>query len=167
MARTHSTGVLPGQLAGHEFVFQTNTGIVGTFGRSISRQPFIQGEKFSFKRYPKLRIWPFGDIRVSPGGPTPLTGYTLIKSYSIGNGNRQPGVESDPVTAAAASISPTASHWLRNWLTFYTEAFTEDQFTPLAYSDRFGHLFRNIPAPHPQDSQAGPSFRGRIHRSAL
>jgi membrane-associated phospholipid phosphatase len=124
-----------GQLEGHEFVFQTNTGIVGTFGRSISRQPFIQGEKFSFKPTPNFEFG-LSVTSVFAGGPTPLTGYTLIKSYSIGNGNRQPGSQSDPGDRRSGIDLTYRIPWLRNWLTFYTEAFTEDQFTPLAYWDR-------------------------------
>jgi membrane-associated phospholipid phosphatase len=124
-----------GQLAGHEFVFQTNTGIVGTFGHALGRQPFIQGEKLSFKPTPNFEFG-LSVTSVFAGGPTPLTGGTLIKSYSIGNGNSQPGSPSDPGDRRSGIDLTYRLPWLRNWLTFYTEAFTEDQFTPLAYWDR-------------------------------
>ena len=84
-----------GQLEGHEFVFQTNTGIVGSYGHALSRQPFIQGERLSFKPTPNFEFG-LSVTSVFAGGPTPLTGHTLIKSYSLGNGNSQPGSASDP-----------------------------------------------------------------------
>ena len=73
---------------------------------------------------------------VFAGGPTPLTGRTLLKSYSIGNGNSQPGSPSDPGDRRSGIDLTYRLPWLRNWLTFYTEAFTEDQYSPLAYWDR-------------------------------
>ena len=73
---------------------------------------------------------------VFAGGPTPLTGHTLIKSYSLGNGNSQPGSNSDPGDRRSGLDLTYRLPWVRNWLTFYTEAFTEDQFSPIAYWDR-------------------------------
>src|SRR5437016_4359883 len=61
-----------GQLAGHDFVFQTNTDIVGQFGRSLDRQPFLQGQKISLK---PTRNFEFSVsvTNVFAGGPTALT----------------------------------------------------------------------------------------------
>jgi membrane-associated phospholipid phosphatase len=124
-----------GQLEGHEFVFQTDTGIVGTYGRALSRQPFIQGERFSLKPTANFELG-LSVTAVFAGGPTPLNGHTLIKSYSLGNGNSQPGSASDPGDRRSGLDLTYRLPWVRNWLTFYTEAFTEDQFSPIAYWDR-------------------------------
>jgi membrane-associated phospholipid phosphatase len=124
-----------GQLAGHEFVFQQNTGIVGSFGRSLHRQPFIQGYKLGFK---PTRNFEFGlsVTSVFAGGPTPLTGYSFAKSFSIGNGNGQPGSSSDPGDRRTGIDLTYRLPWMRDWLTFYTEALSEDEFSPIAYWDR-------------------------------
>src|SRR5712664_2951278 len=86
-----------GQLAGHDFVFQTDTGIVGQFGSPIARQPFLQGQKISLKPSPNFEF-SVSVTTVFAGGLTPLTFHNLFKSYSISNGNvTQPqGSPSDP-----------------------------------------------------------------------
>ena len=38
-----------GQLTGHDFVFHNGTGLFGQFGQPLNRQPFLQGQKLSFK----------------------------------------------------------------------------------------------------------------------
>jgi membrane-associated phospholipid phosphatase len=119
-----------GQLEGHQFIFQVDTGIVGTFGRSLSRQPFLQGEKLSFKPTPNFEFG-LSLTAVFAGGPTPLTGYTLTKSYSIGNGNGQPGSKSDPGDRRSGIDFTYRIPALR--LSYYAEAFVEDEFSPIAY----------------------------------
>jgi len=121
-----------GQLAGHEFVSQVDTGIVGTFGRSLNRQPFIDGERFSFRPLSDLEFG-FSVTAIFAGGPTPLTSYTLLKSYSIGNGNAIPGSKSDPGDRRSGFDFTFRVPGLRNRLTFYAEAFVEDEFSPIAY----------------------------------
>jgi len=124
-----------GQLEGHEFIHQTNTGTVGAFGRNLSRQPFIHGERLSLK---PTRNFEFG-VSVTAmfaGGPTAFTPYSLVKSYSIGNGNAIPGSKSDPGDRRSGMDLSYRIPGLRNWLTFYAEALTEDEFSPIAYLDR-------------------------------
>ena len=121
-----------GQLSGHQFVFQTDTGIVGTFGHSLARQPFIQGEMFSFKPTPNFEFG-FSLTTLFAGGPTPLTLYTWAKSFSIGNGNSHPGSKSDPGDRRSGLDFSYRVPGLRTWLTYYAEAFVEDEFSPIAY----------------------------------
>jgi hypothetical protein len=120
-----------GQFAGHEFVDQINTGIVGQFGRSLDRQPFLQGQKISLK---PTRNFEFSVsvTNVFAGGPTPLTWKTFLRSYSIGNTIHQ----ADPAAPGDRRSGVDFSYkvpGLRNWLTFYGDAFTEDEFSPLNY----------------------------------
>lgn len=122
-----------GQFAGHQFVFRTDTGIVGQFGSPIERQPFIQGQKLSFK---PTRNFEFSvsTTTIFSGGPTPLTWYYFLKSYSINNGsNTQQGSLSDPGDRRSGVDFSYRIPGLRNWLTFYGDAFTEDEFSPLGY----------------------------------
>jgi membrane-associated phospholipid phosphatase len=122
-----------GQLSGHEFVFRTDTGIVGQFGVPISRQPFVQGQKISMK---PTRNFEFSvsTTTIFSGGPTPLTLHYFLKSYSLNNGsNTQQGSTSDPGDRRSGVDFSYKIPGLRNWLTFYGDAFTEDEFSPLGY----------------------------------
>jgi hypothetical protein len=120
-----------GQLAGHEFVDQADIGIVGQFGRALARQPFLQGQKISLK---PTRNFEFSVAvtNVFAGGPTPLTFHTLLRSYSIGNQQHQISPESPGDRRSGVDFSYKVPG-LRNWMTFYGDAFTEDEFSPLNY----------------------------------
>src|SRR5437899_1344251 len=122
-----------GQLAGHEFVFQTDTGIVGQFGQSIARQPFLQGQKISLKPTANFEF-SVATTTVFAGGPTPLTWHTLFKSYSISNLGAHQGSPEDPGDRRSSVDFSYRIPGLRRWLTFYGDAFTEDEFSPLAYA---------------------------------
>jgi membrane-associated phospholipid phosphatase len=120
-----------GQLEGHQFVFQTDTGIVGQFGRSLSRQPFVQGQKISLKPTPNFEF-SVSATTVFAGGPTPLTWHNFINSYSLGNTLRQGGT-GDPGDRRSGVDFSYRIPGMRSWLTFYGDAFDEDEFSPLAY----------------------------------
>jgi hypothetical protein len=122
-----------GQLRGQDFVFQTDTGIVGRFGQPLSRQPFLDGSRFSFKPFPNFELG-FSFTVVFAGGPTPLTAHTFLKSYSIGNGNNtQEGSTSDPGDRRSGLDFTFRIPGVKTGLNFYTEAFVEDEFSPIAY----------------------------------
>ena len=118
-----------GQLTGHDFVLQNDTGLVGQFGQPLSRQPFLQGEKFAFKPTSNFEFSVSLSV-VFSGGPSPLTFHNLVKSYSIGQG--PPGT-TDPGDRRSGVEFSYRVPGLRNWLTFYGDAFTEDEFSPLGY----------------------------------
>jgi hypothetical protein len=120
-----------GQFDGHQFVFQTDTGIVGQFGRPIDRQPFLQGQKISLKPTPNFEF-SVSTTTVFAGGPGVLTWHTLLRSYSIGNTNHQGGAD-DPGDRRSGVDFSYRVPGLRKWLTFYGDAFTEDEFSPLGY----------------------------------
>ncbi|HKW63908.1 MAG TPA: capsule assembly Wzi family protein [Candidatus Acidoferrum sp.] len=120
-----------GQLSGHDFVFQTDTGTVGQFGQPLGRQPFLQGQKFAFKPTSNFEFSVSLTV-VFAGGPGALTSHSLIKSYSIGQGNGLPG-PTDPGDRRSGVDFSYKVPGLRNWLTFYGDAFTEDEFSPLGY----------------------------------
>jgi membrane-associated phospholipid phosphatase len=121
-----------GQLSGHDFVFQTNTGIVGQFGVPLSRQPFLDGARFSFKPLPDFELG-FSVTAVFAGGPTPLTTHTFLKSYSVGNGNGVPGSSSDPGDRRSGLDFSFRIPGVKTGLNFYTEAFVEDEISPIVY----------------------------------
>jgi hypothetical protein len=120
-----------GQLSGTEFVYQVGTGIEGQFGKPIGRQPFIQGQKFSFKPTRNFEFSVSVTVLFS-GGPVPLTMHYLLKSYSP-NANLTQGAIADPGDGRSGVDFVYKIPGLRNWLTFYGNAFTEDEYSPLGY----------------------------------
>src|SRR6266478_4036604 len=122
-----------GQFDGHNFVYQTDTGIVGQFGRSLDRQPFLQGQKISLKPTPNFEF-SVSSTTVFAGGPGALTWHTLLRSYSLGNGpTTLQGGPGDPGDRRSGVDFSYRIPGLRKWLTFYGEAFDEDEFSPLGY----------------------------------
>jgi membrane-associated phospholipid phosphatase len=120
-----------GQFDGHQFVFQTDTSIVGQFGRSLDRQPFLQGQKISLKPTPNFEF-SVSSTAVFAGGPGALTWHTFLRSYSLGN-SLQGGGAGDPGDRRSGVDFSYRVPGMRNWLTFYGDAFTEDEFSPLGY----------------------------------
>src|SRR6266481_4006232 len=121
-----------GQFEGHQFVFQTDTGLVGQVGQSLSRQPFLQEQKISLKPTPNFEFSVSVTV-VFAGGPSPLTFRTLARSYSLGQGNGHQGGFDDPGDRRSGADFSYRLPGLRNWLTFYGEAFNEDEISPVAY----------------------------------
>lgn len=122
-----------GQLTGHDFVVPNSTGLVGQFGQPLGRQPFLQGEKLSFKPSPNFEFSVSLSV-VFSGGPIPLTFHNFVHSYSIGQESASGGYGSgDPGDRRSGVDFSYKVPGLRNWLTFYGDAFTEDEFSPLGY----------------------------------
>src|SRR5215467_2443765 len=121
-----------GQFSGRQFVFQTDTGIVGQFGKAISRQPFLQGQKFSFKPTRNFEF-SISTTTAFAGGPTPLTFHTFAKSYSLTGGGPAQGGPGDPGDRRSGVDFTYRLPKLRDRVLFYGEAFDEDEYSPLAY----------------------------------
>jgi hypothetical protein len=145
-----------GQEAGHQFVFRADTGTVGQFGHAIARQPFFQGQKFSFKPTENFEFGVYFTV-VFSGGPTPLTLHYFFKSYSIGANTQQGGLM-DPGDARSGVNFAYRIPGLRKWLTLYGDAFTEDEFSPLGYPRKSayegGIYFPRIPGIRKLDLRA-------------
>jgi len=121
-----------GQLDGHQFVFQTDSGIVGQFGHNLDRQPFLQGQKISLKPTQNFEF-SVSTTTVFAGGPGPLTWHTFLRSYSLGNSIDRQGGAGDPGDRRSGVDFSYRVPGLRRWLTFYGDAFTEDEQSPLGY----------------------------------
>jgi len=123
-----------GQLAGQHFTAGPNFATSGSFAVEYQPQPFLHGERFSFK---PTRNFEFGFSATGiQGGPgVPLTFGTFGRSiFGIGNG--LPGSSQDPGDRRSGMDWSYRLPKLRDWLTFYGDAFAEDQFSPIAYWDR-------------------------------
>ena len=144
-----------GQLAGQEFLANPS-GLVGQFGQSLSPQPFIHGQKVSFKPTPNLE---FGIFRTTIyGGPGyPLTIHTLLRSlFSPANENAGSAVKPGNRTSGVDLTYRLPG--MRNWATFYVDGYSDDEFSPIAYADRSawrsGLYFSHFPFAHKLDLRA-------------
>jgi membrane-associated phospholipid phosphatase len=135
-----------GQLAGQDFIFSP-LGVVGQWGQSLNPQPLINGQHISFK---PTRNFEFGFYRTTIfGGP----GYPFtLKSFGrslLSAGNAGPGTPNKPGNRTSAMDFSYRLPRLRDWVTFYGEAYTDDQFSPIGYMDRSawdaGLFFSHLP----------------------
>jgi hypothetical protein len=120
-----------GQLAGHDFILANDTNLVGQWGLPLGRQPFIHGEKLSFKPTSNFEF-SVSETTVFAGGPIPLNWHNFFKSYTgfiVAAGSTTTDI-TDPRSAIDFTYRVPG---LRKWLTFYGDAFTEDEYSPLAY----------------------------------
>ena len=136
-----------GQLAGQHFTAGSDFATSGSFSVEYQPQPFLHGERFSFK---PTRNFEFGFSATGiQGGPgVPLTFGTFGHSI-FGTGNGLPGTPQDPGDRRSGMDWSYRLPKLRDWLTFYGDAFAEDQFSPIAYWDRSairgGLYFSHLP----------------------
>jgi membrane-associated phospholipid phosphatase len=116
-----------GQVSGYQFLNNTQSGspiIIGQYGRSLSDQPILTGGKVSFKFTPNFEI-SWGKTTIFGGTGNPVTLKTLaqatfnvhVKGEALGDGRS--GLD-------FAYRIPK----LRNWLSFYADAFQEDEISP-------------------------------------
>ena len=120
-----------GQLSGQEFlttVFSGTTGpTIGEYGSALHPQPYLSGGKISFKL---TQNFEFGMSKTTIyGGPgLPLTPTTFLKStFGI---HVHGDVLGDGRTSADFAYRIPK---MRDWLTFYGEAMSEDQPSPIPY----------------------------------
>ena len=120
-----------GQVAGQEFLSTTFSGTtgptIGQYGRSLRRQPFLSGGRITLKLTPNFE---FGMTKTTLyGGPgNPLTPGTFLKSTFGVHVHKD--VLGDGRTGADFSYRIPK---IRDWLTFYGEAMSEDQPSPIPY----------------------------------
>jgi hypothetical protein len=134
-----------GQLAGHDW----QNGVEGLHGsyNGFSRQPFLHGEHISFK---PTRNFEFGLLRtvIFSGEFVPLTAGSLRHTL-FGFGDAASGTLADPGDQRSELNWNYRLPLLRRWVSFYGDAFTDDQFSPIAYWDRSvisaGLYFSHIP----------------------
>jgi membrane-associated phospholipid phosphatase len=124
-----------GQLTGQHFVNGVvNNGVFGSYSEPLDPQPFIHGQRFSFKPTPNFEFG-FSRTTIFAGPGIPLT-WSTFKTSLLGTGNAAPGTPKDPGDRRSGLDWSYRLPKLRNWLTFYGDAFADDQFSPIAYWDR-------------------------------
>jgi membrane-associated phospholipid phosphatase len=116
-----------GQLSGQHFVFSDPT----LYGPKISPQPFIHGQKFSFKPTPNMEFG-FSFTSVFGGPGFPFTWHNFIRTFGFSNAD--PGAAGDPGDRRGAFDFSYRIPHLRKWLTFYVDSLVEDEVSPLGSS---------------------------------
>jgi membrane-associated phospholipid phosphatase len=114
-----------GQLSGQQWVF-ANTHLVGPI---IDPQPFIHGEKISFKPTANLE---FGmGITAQFAGPgLPFTWRNFLRTYY----SHKASIAEKPGKRLSAFDLTYRVPGLRNWLTFYLDSLVVDEYSPLGSS---------------------------------
>ncbi len=120
-----------GQLSGQQFVRPTSNGqsgpTIGSYGHELNPQPFLSGEKISFKFTSNFEL-NLSKTTIYGGPGNPLTLSTFFKS-TLGK-----HVEGDVLGDGRSAVDFSYRiPKLRNWVTAYGEAFTEDEISPIAY----------------------------------
>src|SRR5258708_20920210 len=119
---------LIGRLTGYHWVFGANSGFVGSWTQTLSDQPFIVGEKVSLKPTPNLELGISATALF--GGPgVPATPHALLKAM-FSTGNAAPGTSGDPGDPRGGFDFAYRVPGARDWLTFYADAFTDDEANP-------------------------------------
>ncbi len=125
-----------GKLTGQHYVNTQNGSITFALGRTLSRQPMINGVKVNFKPTPNFE---FGVGRTGLwGGPDfPITFHTTrLSLFSTTNAQ---GRGNDPGDRRSTFDFSYRIPGLRNWLTIYDDSFTEDEISPLGYPQQSAH----------------------------
>jgi membrane-associated phospholipid phosphatase len=137
-----------GQLSGQEFLSPTFSGTsgptIGQYGHALQRQPFLSGGKISFKLNQNFEF-NLSKTTLYGGPGNPLTPSTFLKStFGI---HTHGDVLGDGRTGADFAYRIPK---LRDWLTVYGEAMSEDQPSPIPYMRQSifqgGLYFTKIPS---------------------
>jgi len=121
-----------GQLSGQHWELCTvptcksYPGYPGVVGPNIAPQPFIHGEKISFKPTPNLE---FGmGVTAMFGGPgLPVTFGNFFRTYYV----HTPNLTKNPGKRVSAADLTYRVPGLRNWLTFYMDSMVWDEISPI------------------------------------
>ena len=117
-----------GRLSGAQFV-QAEGSILGRPGAALNDQPFIHGQKVSFKPTENFEF-SISRTVVFGGRGSPVTTHTFLRSLFSTSGGAE---QRDPGDRRIAVDAQYRIPGLRNCLTGYVDGFSEDQPFPVVY----------------------------------
>jgi hypothetical protein len=121
-----------GQLSGHHFVFSDPK----LYGPDISPQPFIHGQKISFKPTPDLELgFAFSVVFGGPGAP--FTFHNFLRTFTFSTGT--PGGSADAGDRRGSFDLSYRLPFLRKWVTIYNDSLVDDEVSPIITSHRGMH----------------------------
>ena len=124
-----------GKLTGQHFVNTEDGNIAVSLGRSLERQPMINGQKITFKPTPNLEFG-VGKTGLWGGPGLPITLHSTERSlFAPGNGSGR----NDPGDRRATFDFTYHIPGLRKWLVLYDDSFTEDEPSPIGYPQQSAH----------------------------
>jgi Capsule assembly protein Wzi/PAP2 superfamily len=123
-----------GRPSGQEIAFGRNFQFFGQVGTPLADQPWLHGQKFSLRPTKNLEF-SFARTTIFAGPAVPFTAHELWFSLTSSS-NGFPGSSLDPGDRRSSFDFTYRLPKLRNWVTFYVDGFTDDQFSPIAYWDR-------------------------------
>jgi membrane-associated phospholipid phosphatase len=121
------TQYILGRLAGHHWVHGQALGTTGSWTQPLSDQPFITGQKISFKPSSNLEFG-VSATTIFAGTGYPFTAHSLLRAM-FSTATPGPGSPADPGDRQGAFDFVYRIPKLRN-LTFYGDAYSEDQANP-------------------------------------
>ena len=122
-----------GQLSGYRYMWSVAHGVVGPPNR-IDPQPFINGQKLTFKPTPNLEFG-ISKTTVFAGMNSPLTTETLLRSI-FDPRNAAQGASDKPGDRRTGFDFSYHIPKLRKWLVLYNDSYAEDEISPLGYPRR-------------------------------
>jgi Capsule assembly protein Wzi/PAP2 superfamily len=131
----YRTELFIGKLTGQHFVNTEDGNIAVSLGRSLERQPMINGQKITFKPTPNLEFG-VGKTGLWGGPGLPITLHSTERSlFAPGNGSGR----NDPGDRRATFDFSYHIPGLRKWLVLYDDSFTEDEPSPIGYPQQSAH----------------------------
>ena len=118
-----------GRLSGQQFV-HVGSQTLGQPGIALNDQPFINGQKISFKPSPNLEF-SISRTTIFAGAGAPFTTKSFLRSL-FSTSNSAPGPNDPGDRRAAVDVQYTVPK-LHNLLKLYVDTFTDDELFPLAY----------------------------------
>jgi Capsule assembly protein Wzi/PAP2 superfamily len=125
-----------GKLTGEHYVNTQDGNVAVSLGRTLSRQPMINGVKLNFKPTPNFEFG-LGKTGLWGGPDFPINFHTTRLSL-LSTTNAQ-GRGNDPGDRRSTVDFSYRLPGLRNWLTIYDDSFTEDEISPLGYPQQSAH----------------------------
>src|SRR5882757_614158 len=118
-----------GRLSGQQFV-HVGSQTLGQPGIALSDQPFINGQKVSFKPSPSLEF-SVSRTAIFAGAGAPFTTKSFLRSL-FSTSNSAPGPNDAGDRRSDVDVQYTVPK-LHNLLKLYVDTFTDDELFPLAY----------------------------------
>jgi hypothetical protein len=124
-----------GKLTGQHYVNTQDGNIVVSQGRTLARQPMVNGIKVNFKPTPNFEFG-VGKTGLWGGPGFPITVGTTRRSL-FSTSNIAGGL--DPGDRRSTFDFTYRIPGLRNWLTLFEDSFVEDEVSPIGYPRRAAH----------------------------
>jgi hypothetical protein len=118
-----------GRLSGQQFV-HVGSQTLGQAGVALNDQPFINGQKFSFKPSPDLEF-SVSRTAIFAGAGAPFTTKSFLRSL-FSTSNSAPGPNDPGDRRSDVDVQYTVPK-LHNLLKLYVDTFSDDELFPLAY----------------------------------